>query len=124
MKKLVLLLGFVPVAAFAAGPQVTIYNDGFATVKEERALSLREGVSEVRVTDMSRQLEPDSVMLRELSKESFGVQILEQSFVNDPLTEGLLLYQLEGKDVRFEEKREDGTTRYYVDCVVEEKARK
>lgn len=118
MKKLVLLLGFVPAAAFAAGPQVTIYNDGFATVKEERALSLTEGVSEVRVTDMSRQLEPDSVMLRELSKESFGVQILEQSFVNDPLTEGLLLYQMEGETLRFEEKREDGTVKEHVGKLV------
>lgn len=118
MKKLVLLLGFVPAAAFAAGPQVTIYNDGFATVKEERALSLTEGVSEVRVTDMSRQLEPDSVMLRELSKEPFGVQILEQSFVNDPLTEGLLLYQMEGKTLRFEEKREDGTVKEHVGKLV------
>ena len=118
MKKLVLFLGLLPLAAFAAGPQVTIYNDGFATVKEDRTLTLAEGVSEVRVTDMSRQLEPDSVMLRELSAEPFGVQILEQSFVNDPLTEGLLLYQLEGKEVRFEEKREDGTVKEHVGKLV------
>ena len=118
MKKLVLFLGLLPLAAFAAGPQVTIYNDGFATVKEDRTLALAEGVSEVRVTDMSRQLEPDSVMLRELSAEPFGVQILEQSFVNDPLTEGLLLYQMEGKTLRFEEKREDGTVKEHVGQLV------
>ena len=118
MKKLVLFLGLIPLAAFAAGPQVTIYNDGFATVKEDRSLALAEGVSEVRVTDMSRQLEPDSVMLRELSKDPFGVQILEQSFVNDPLTEGLLLYQMEGQTLRFEEKREDGTVKEHVGKLV------
>jgi hypothetical protein len=105
----------IPLAVFAAsGPQVTIYNDGFATVKEDRSLSLAEGVSEVRVTDMSRLLEPDSVLLRELSETPFGVKILEQSFINDPLTEGLLLYQMEGKTVRFEEKREDGTVKDHV----------
>ncbi len=114
MKRLALLLGWVPLAALAAGPQVTIYNDGFATVKEDRTLSLAEGVSEVRVTDMSRQLEPDSVMLRELSKTPFGVKILEQSFINDPLTEGLLLYQMEGKTLRFGEKREDGTVKEHT----------
>ncbi len=115
MKKLSLLLGWIPLAAFAGlGPQVTIYNDGFATVKEDRTLSLAEGVAEVRVTDMSRQLEPDSVMLRELSKDPFGVKILEQSFINDPLTEGLLLYQMEGKTLRFEEKREDGTVKEHT----------
>lgn len=115
MKKLSLFLGLLPLAAFAAvGPQVTIYNDGFATVKEDRTLSLAEGVSEVRVTDMSRALEPDSVMLRELSPTPFGVKILEQSFINDPLTEGLLLYQMEGQTLRFEEKREDGTVKEHV----------
>ena len=118
MKKLVLLLGWLPAAALAAGPQVTIYNDGFATVKEDRTLALAAGVSEVRVTDMSRQLEPDSVMLRELSPDPFGVQILEQSFVNDPLTEGLLLYQMEGQTLRFEEKREDGTVKEHVGKLV------
>ena len=114
MKKWALVWGLIPVAAWAAGPQVTIYNDGFATVKEERTLDLVEGISEVRVSDMSRQLEPDSVMLRELSPKPFGIQILEQSFVNDPLTEGLLLYQLEGQTVRFEETRQDGTVKEHI----------
>ncbi|MGD9612484.1 MAG: DUF4139 domain-containing protein [Kiritimatiellia bacterium] len=114
MNRFAMLAGLIPLAAFAAGPQVTIYNDGFATVKEDRTLALAAGVSEVRVTDMSRQLEPDSVMLRELSADPFGVQILEQSFINDPLTEGLLLYQMEGKTLRFEEKREDGTVKEHV----------
>ena len=118
MKKLVYLLTALPVSALAAGPQVTIYNDGFATVKEERTLTLAEGVSEVRVTDMSRQLEPDSVMIREMGADPFGLRILEQSFVNDPLTEGLLLHQLEGQTVRFEEKREDGTIKEHTGKVI------
>lgn len=118
MNKIGFFFSLLPMAALAAGPQVTIYNGGFATVKETRALTLAEGVSEVRVMDMSRQLEPDSVMLRELSPKPFGVRILEQSFVNDPLTEGLLLYQMEGKEVRFEEKREDGTVKEHLGKVV------
>ncbi len=111
MKTCALLVSFAASTAALAGPQVTIYNDGFATVKEERKLNLKEGVSEVRVSDMSRLLEPDSVMLRELADKPFGLRILEQSFVNDPLTEGLLLHQLEGQTIRFEEKREDGTVK-------------
>jgi len=110
MKKMILLIACFPLITLAAnGPQLTIYNDNFATVKEDRTLTLQEGVSEIRVTDMSRRLEPDSVLLRELSAEPFGVKILEQSFINDPLTQGLLLYQMEGQTLRFEEKREDGT---------------
>jgi hypothetical protein len=112
MKKILFLVVLIPFLAQAAGgPQVTIYNDDFATVKEDRILTLQKGVSEIRVTDMSRQLEPDSVLLRELSAEPFGVKILEQSFINDPLTQGLLLHQLEGETLRFEEKREDGTVK-------------
>ncbi len=118
MKKFLFLSALLPFIAHAAGPQVTIYNDGFATVKEERTLDIQKGISEIRVTDMSRQLEPDSVMLRELSDEPFGIRILEQSFVNDPLTQGLMLYQMEGKDVRFEEKREDGTIKEHVGKVI------
>jgi len=118
MKKLVFWLVALPLAAGAAGPQVTIYNDGFATVKEDRTLALAEGVSEIRVTDMSRVLEPDSVMIRERGADPFGVKILEQSFVNDPLTEGLLLHQLEGRTVRFEEQREDGTVKEHVGKVI------
>jgi hypothetical protein len=118
MKKLTRLICMVPLAAWAAGPQVTIYNDGFATVKEDRTLALQEGVSEIRVTDMSRQLEPDSVLMRETGAEPFGLRVLEQSFVNDPLTEGLLLHQLEGQTLRFEEKREDGTVKEHTGRVI------
>ena len=79
MKTLARLIALLPLAAFAAGPQVTIYNDGFATVKEERALVLAEGVAEVRVTDMSRQLEPDSVMLV-MKRDFIGTIIVIETF--------------------------------------------
>lgn len=111
MKRYFALLALLPCLAWADAPQVTIYNDGFATVKENRILNLEEGVQEVRLDDMTRQLEPDSVMLRELSDQPAGIQILEQSFVNDPLTESLMLHQMEGKVVRFDEVRSDGSVR-------------
>ncbi|MCZ7593269.1 MAG: hypothetical protein M5U15_14535 [Kiritimatiellae bacterium] len=111
MKRSFALLALLPGLAWAGGPQVTIYNDGFATVKENRILNLEAGVQEVRLDDMTRQLEPDSVMLRELSDQPAGIQILEQSFVNDPLTESLMLHQMEGKVVRFDEVRSDGSVR-------------
>ena len=118
MRKIIVQMLLWPALTWAAGPQMTIYNDGFATVKETRTLQLTAGVSEVRVTDMSRSLEPDSVMLRELGAQPFGLRILEQSFINDPLTQGLLLYQMEGQRVRFEEKREDGTIREHQGQVI------
>jgi len=105
-------------ALASTGPQITIYNDNFATVKEDRTLTLQEGVSEIRVSDMSGRLEPDSVLLRELSEEPFGVKILEQSYVNDPLTQGLLMHQLEGQTILFEDKREDGTVKEVAGTII------
>jgi hypothetical protein len=93
-------------ALFMAGPvlaqtQLTIYNQNFATVKETRALELKKGESEVRVTDITAHLEPDSVVLRELKKPD-AIRILEQNYESDPLSEGLLLRKSEGKVLDFE----------------------
>lgn len=119
MKKMIVCMLLAPWAVWAGGgPQITIYNDGFATVKDSRTLSVAEGVSEVRVTGMSRQLEPDSVMLRETGASPFGLRILEQSFVNDPLSERLLLHQFEGETVRFEEVREDGSIKEHMGKII------
>ncbi len=119
MKQLVWALALVAAEiAAAGGPQITIYNDGFATVKDDRSMTVAEGVSEVRVTGMSRQLEPDSVILRERGTEPFGLRILEQSFINDPLTEGLMLHQFVGQTVRFEETREDGSIKEHDGRVI------
>ena len=101
-------------AALAAGMAwggdigITIYNARFACVKEARELELREGKNAVRLTDMSAQLEDDSVVLRETGGEPFGVEVLEQRYVNEPLTEEILLREMEGREVRFREEGKDG----------------
>jgi hypothetical protein len=90
----------------AAGPalaqtQLTIYNQNFATVKERRTLELKKGETEVRVSDITAHLEPDSVVLRDLKKAD-AIRILEQNYESDPLSEGLLLRKSEGKVLDFE----------------------
>lgn len=90
----------------AAGPataqtQLTIYNQNFATVKESRNLTLEKGESEIRITDITAHLEPESVILRELRRPD-AIQILEQNYESDPLSEGLLLRKSEGKTLDFE----------------------
>jgi hypothetical protein len=93
-------------ALFLASPaqsqtQLTIYNQNFATVKETRTLDLMKGETEVRVTDITAHLEPDSVVLRDLKKPG-AIHILEQNYESDPLSEGLLLHKSEGKVLDFE----------------------
>lgn len=55
----------------------------------------------MRVTDIAAHLEPESVILRDLKKPD-AIQILEQNYESDPLSEGLLLRKSEGKVLDFE----------------------
>ena len=101
MKRMFPLVAFLAAAPVLAETQLTIYNQNFATVKESRTLNLKGGESEVRVTDITAHLEPDSVVLRD-PKDPDAIRILEQNYESDPLSEGLLLRKSEGKVLDFE----------------------
>jgi hypothetical protein len=94
-------LSLILVTAAFGQTQLTIYNQNFAVVKERRALTLKQGENEVRMTDLTAHLEPDSVVLRDL-KQPDSIQILEQNYESDPLSEGLLLRKSEGRLLDFE----------------------
>lgn len=81
--------------------QLTVYNQNFASVKERRVLQLKRGENEVRLTDVTAHLEPDSVILRP-AQAGNAIRILEQNYESDPLSEGLLLRAYEGKVLDFE----------------------
>jgi hypothetical protein len=109
MKRLTALLAvWATAAAYGGDVAVTVYNGNFACVREARELDLRKGENAMRLTDMSAQLEPDSVILRETGDDAFGVEILEQRYVNEPLTQDLMLRGMEGKEVRFRVEDKDG----------------
>jgi hypothetical protein len=99
-----LIRPFLLLAGLAAAwgqTQLTIYNQNFAAVKERRVLDLKSGSNEVRVTDITAHLEPDSVVLRDI-QQADAIRILEQNYESDPLSEGLLLQKSEGKTIDFE----------------------
>src|SRR5574342_504418 len=85
----------------SAQTQVTVYNQNFAAVKENRVLELKKGENEVRMTDITAHLEPESVVLRHLRQPDL-IKILEQNYESDPLSEGLLLRKSEAKVLDFE----------------------
>lgn len=101
MKTIYPLALLAAVVSVGAQTQLTIYNQNFATVKEARTLNLKKGENEVRVTDITAHLEPDSVVLRDV-KNPDALQILEQNYESDPLSQGLLLRKSEGKVLDFE----------------------
>jgi hypothetical protein len=96
---LVLLLGTSRM--LAAQPALTIYNQNFAVVRDTIPLDLKTGVNEVRFTDTTAHLEPDSVILRDPAGKT-KLQILEQNYRNDPVSQELLLSLFEGKTIDFE----------------------
>ena len=104
-------MAVLALAAAARGGDIgiTVYNARFACVKEARVLELEEGENALRLTDMPGELEADSVVLRETGDEPFGVEVLEQRYVNEPLTEEIWLREMEGREVRFRRDGPGGT---------------
>lgn len=80
---------------------ITIYNQQFAVVRHILPLDLKSGTNHVDVTDISTHLEPDSVILRPLDPNQ-KLQILEQNYRNDPISQQLLLSLYEGQTIDFE----------------------
>ncbi len=87
--------------ALAAQPALTIYNQNFAVVRDTVSLDLKSGVNQVRFADATAHVEPDSVVLRDLTGKR-TLQILEQNYRADPISAELLLSLNEGKTIDFE----------------------
>ncbi len=79
---------------------ITIYNQNFAVVRQSLALELKAGVNDVRFTDTTASLEPDSLILRD-PRGQRQFQIYEQNFRNDPVSQELLLSAFEGQTIEF-----------------------
>ena len=80
-------------------PALTIYNQNFFVARERLPLSLRAGTNHVQYAGMTTLLEPDSVILRDPAGRA--LQILEQNYRNDPISQELLLSRYEGKTIDF-----------------------
>src|SRR5712672_1925045 len=91
---------------FASQPALTIYNQNFAVVRDTVPLDLKQGINNVRFTETTAHLEPDSVILRDASGK-VKLQILEQNYRNDPVSQELLLSLFEGKTIDFVIKQTD-----------------
>jgi hypothetical protein len=82
-------------------PSLTIYNQNFAVVRQDLSLDLRSGENQVNVNDITMHLEPDSVILRDPSGKH-GLQVLEQNYRADPVSQVSLLSLYEGRTIEFE----------------------
>ncbi|HEY5346305.1 MAG TPA: hypothetical protein VIK62_08175 [Verrucomicrobiae bacterium] len=105
----ILFLGAAGSLAAFAQPSLTIYNQNFAVVRDSVPLDLQSGVNNVRYADATAQVEPDSVILRDPNGKH-SLQILEQNYRNDPVSQELLLSLNEGKTIDFENIRTKDNT--------------
>ena len=96
--------------ATAADPALTIYNQNFAVIREALPLDLRAGNNSVRFSGATAQVEPDSVMLRDPAGRQV-LQVLEQNYRNDPVSQERLLHLYEGKTIEFAVRMPDGSAR-------------
>ncbi|MDP9269000.1 MAG: hypothetical protein M3P27_11850 [Acidobacteriota bacterium] len=94
-------------AAAGKGAAITIYNQNFALVRQVFPMQLTAGVNRVRFADATAFLEPESVILRDLNGRT-QLQVLEQDYRNDPITQELLLSLYEGQTIDFEIRMQDG----------------
>ena len=91
-------LNIVPLFADSA---LTIYNGGFAVVRDDVQLNLKNGTTTVTYSNATAHVEPQSVVLRDPESE-WNFSVLEQNYRADPLSQGLLLSLFEGKTIEFE----------------------
>ena len=82
---LLLLLagGLLPLSAQESDSiALTVYNEGTALIRDQRALTLEAGVNTVDFQDVAATIDPTSVTFRSLSDPA-GTVVLEQSYIYD-----------------------------------------
>lgn len=84
----------------ASGFGLTIYNQGFAVVRQTVPLKLAAGINNLRFNGTTAHVEPESVILRGPSGD-WRVEILEQNYRTDPISQELLLSLYEGQELEF-----------------------
>jgi hypothetical protein len=110
MKTITALLALCTLTfAAIAEPALTIYNQNFAVVRDTVPLDLKAGANPVVYSGATAQVEPDSVILRDPAGKH-SLQILEQNYRNDPVSQELLLSLFEGKTIDFQNIRTKDNT--------------
>ncbi|AUM11413.1 DUF4139 domain-containing protein [Ketobacter alkanivorans] len=99
----------VGIRTAVSAPSLTIYNGNFAVVRDTIKLNLSKGDNDVKYQDITKQLEPDSVVFRPTDTK-WPLSILEQNYLSLPVNEALLLNYFEGQTIDFEVIRNKQTS--------------
>ncbi len=80
------------------GTSLTVYNDNFAVVKQERIINFNHGTNTLKFTDVPTQIDPTTVKFKALSAPG-KINILEQNYEYDLVGKETLLKRYIGKEV-------------------------
>jgi hypothetical protein len=80
------------------GTEITVYNQNFALVKDQRMINLDKGINSIRFTDVAAQIDPTSVHFKSLTAPSL-VTILEQNYQYDLISPEKILEKYIGQEV-------------------------
>jgi hypothetical protein len=98
---LALVAGHIFAQQTSAPVSLTIYNQNFAVARTTVDLALTPGTNEVTTTEVTSQLEPDSVVLRDpTGKHIFSV--VEQNYDAAIVNQDWLLQKYEGQTIDFQ----------------------
>jgi hypothetical protein len=92
---------------------LTIYNQNLSLIREERTLSLPQGLSHVVIPDIPATIDGTSVHFSSLTDPQ-AVRVLEQNYEYDLVNEGKLLEKYLGKEVEFIRFNEETKKEYAV----------
>jgi len=84
----------------SAPPEITVYNQGFALVKENRTLDLAAGRQTAIVENVAQQIDTTSVRFRPLANDS-GLSLLEQNYRFDLINPVAILARAVGTEIKF-----------------------
>jgi hypothetical protein len=80
---------------------LTIYNQDFAVARTTVDLDLKSGLNEITTTNVTSQLEPDSVVLRDPAGK-IPFKVTEQNYDAGVIDQNSLLQKFEGKTIQFQ----------------------
>lgn len=89
-----------PAAAKPAESSLTIYNQDFALVRTPVTLNLQAGTTSVSETNVTSQVEPDSVVLRDPAGKR-AIHVLEQNYEGSLHVQAEMLAKFEGRTIDF-----------------------
>lgn len=93
--------------AMAQPSELTVYNQGFALVKEHRTFQLKQGLQKVAVEDVAQLIEANSVGIRSTSRPG-SFSVLEQNYQYDLISVQAILAKAVGKSIVFNRVLPDG----------------